>query len=72
MRHHAQRKVIYFYVYSCLACMYTCVYVCLVSMEARRGGWIPWNWSYSYEPLFWCWGLNPSPLEEQPVLLTTA
>ena len=30
---------------------------------------IPWNWSC--ELPYWCWGLNPGPLEEQPVLLTT-
>lgn len=38
---------IVFYTCRCLAC--TCVsvpYVCPVFAEARRGGWILWDWSY--------------------------
>jgi hypothetical protein len=39
-------RFILFYVYECLVLMYVCTpCVCLVSVEARRGHWIPWNWS---------------------------
>jgi hypothetical protein len=45
---------------------------CLVPSEARRGHWIPWIWSYSFELPRWCWELNPGPLEEQPLLFLIA
>lgn len=50
-----------------LSCMSLCeTWVFLVLAEVRRGGRIPWNWSYKgCEP-----PLNPGPQEEQQVLLT--
>lgn len=36
--------MIYFYVFL-FACMYVHCHVSLVSAEARRGCWIPWNWN---------------------------
>ena len=50
--------------------MYICApFVYIVPLEVRRGHWIPWNkWT---ELLCGCWELNPCPLQEQPVLLTT-
>lgn len=45
---------------------------CLVSSEARRCHWIPWNWIYwLYELPCRCWKLNWGPLQEQRVLLTS-
>lgn len=33
--------------YGCLACMHVCIpWVWLVSAEAKRGHWVPWEWSY--------------------------
>ena len=50
-----------FYVHWCFVWM--CVYVRCH---------IPWNWSSRQTKLSCgCWDLNPGPLEEQPVLLTT-
>lgn len=40
-------------------------------VEARRGCWMPWDWSYRLWPACGCWELNFCPLEERPVLLTT-
>lgn len=38
---------ILFYVYGSFAYMYMCApRVCLVPVEAGRGHWIPWSWSY--------------------------
>lgn len=45
--------------------------VCLIPMEVRRGHWMSWDWSYSYELPCGRWELNPCPLEEWPVLLNT-
>lgn len=43
-------------------------------METRRGHWIFWSWSCSLLSALrcGCWCLNPGPLEEQDVLLTSA
>lgn len=40
--------ILYMYFYTCIfACGYVCVpHVCMVPMGARRGRYIPWNWSY--------------------------
>lgn len=47
--------------------MYICTpCVCLVSMEGRRGCWIPWTWITDGWELPW----SSVPLEEQPILLT--
>lgn len=36
-----------FHLYGCFSCMFPYVLcMCLVSMKARRGHWIPWGWSY--------------------------
>lgn len=37
-----------------------CVWVVLpgMYMEAKRGHWIPWGWSYSFEQPCGCWQLN--------------
>lgn len=33
----------------CVVCMLTCIWpACLVHMEARRGCWIPWDYSYRW------------------------
>jgi hypothetical protein len=41
---------------------------CLVPGEARRGHWIPWNWSYrGLQAAMWLLGIKPP---EEPVLLT--
>ena len=63
---------VFVFKYLCAACMYTCPScLCLVPTEALRGHWIPWNWSYRCcEPPYGFWELNPSPLQEQLVLLT--
>lgn len=60
-----------YYVYGCslymYACMYTCApHVCLVSLEGRRGCWIPWTWITDGWELPWSSG----PLEEQPIFIT--
>lgn len=48
-----------------------CVPVHSVPIEARRGHWITWNWSYQQlGATMWCWELNVAALEEKPVLLT--
>jgi hypothetical protein len=50
--------VFFFFLPACL-----CVHLlCVVSIEARKGYQIPWNWSYR-----WCWELNPGPLYKQQV-----
>jgi hypothetical protein len=58
--------------FMCFACM--CMYnTCAVSMEARRGHWIPWNWiTDCYKSPGGCWTLNPGSSEEQPVHLTSS
>lgn len=46
----------------------------VVPAEARRGHWIPWNWSYTAVNCKLprgCWELNPEPLQKKQVLLTT-
>lgn len=51
--------------------MHVCVPVCSVPLEARRGHWITWTWSYKQLwAAMWCWELNVVALEEKPVLLT--
>ena len=67
--------------------MCVCVYfmsdVCHIHAgvsEARKGCWIPWNWSYRhlyicylyiwYSHLMWYWDPNPDPVEEQYPVLT--
>jgi hypothetical protein len=62
--------VFHFYVYGHFACMCLhALHACLVSKAARRGYWIPWNWSYIWSCR--CWELNSALSEEQPVLSTT-
>ena len=35
------------HVYGCFVCIYICApHACLVTLEARRGHWMSWNWSY--------------------------
>ena len=60
------------YVYGCFACIYVCVLcVCLLPVKVRKGQWIPWGWIYRWLwAAMWMLGIKPSPLEEQPVLLT--
>ena len=60
------------FIYRCFAYMSVCVpYVYLVSMEARRGHWIPGTGvTDGCELLCGSWDLNMSLLEVQPVLLT--
>lgn len=41
-----------------------CLHVCMVPAEVRRGCWMPWNWSYRWQP-YGCWELNMGPLQEQ-------
>lgn len=37
----------YFYVCGYFACMYIyALCTCMLHVEARRGCWVPWNWSY--------------------------
>ena len=52
------------------ACMYVCLpHACLVPMNSRQ---IPWNWIIDRcEPPCGCSELNPGPLEEQSLFLTT-
>lgn len=38
------------YLCLCVSMYVSAVHVCLVPEEARRGSWIPWNWSYG-----WLW-----------------
>jgi hypothetical protein len=58
----AENKVVTEHVYVCLSAM--CV---PVSTEARKGHWIPWNWSYwqMRAVCLGCWELNSGPLEEK-------
>lgn len=52
--------------------MHVCLCTACMPGANRRGHHIPWNWrSDGCEPPWGHWGLNPSPLEKQPVLLTT-
>ena len=57
-----------------LVCMFLCSYMYMwvqVSRKARKGCWIPWNWSCK-----WLWAhhvearIKPGFSEEQPLLLT--
>jgi hypothetical protein len=55
-----------------LESMCVCVYQeYVVSVEAKTGSWVLWNWSYRCEELCECWELNLGPLEGQSVPLTT-
>ena len=38
-----KRSILFFYVYECIAHMYVCLHACLVSLEVRKGYWIPWD-----------------------------
>lgn len=59
-----------FYVNGCLL-PHMSVPVHSVPIEARRGHWITWNWSYQQlGATMWCWELNVAAMEEKPVLLT--
>jgi hypothetical protein len=50
--------------------LYVGYFASLVSMEAIKGSWIPWNWSYDgCEPPCRYPELNKGPLEEETVLL---
>jgi hypothetical protein len=52
------------------ACMYVFVPgVCLVLLEARRGHWVPWGWSYSWE--LSVLGTDWASLQEQCMLIAT-
>jgi hypothetical protein len=62
-----------------LFCMYISVLpvnvflplACMVNAKARGEHQVPWNWTYRWcEPTCRCYGLNPGPVEEQPVFLT--
>lgn len=50
----------------CMSVLPACVSVCLVSMEARRGHLIPWNWRHRWGCKLpcGCWELNVDPLEQ--------
>lgn len=57
------------YVYECFTYMNVCVpHMCLVPSEVRRGVRSPGT---EVRDDCRCWGLNPEPLQEQPVLLPT-
>lgn len=59
-----------FYVSVCFVWSYSYASsVYLVLQQARKMCWIPWNWSYSCEPLYRCWKSSPNPSKEEPVLL---
>lgn len=62
---------IFYYVW-CFACIHACEACdCMVPVEAKRGHWILWNWSYySCEPRCGCLLLNLGLLEDEQVLLT--
>lgn len=50
--------------------MYDCApHVFLVLLDAWRGHWMTWNWTYGLIGRFW--ELNPGPPKEQPMLLAT-
>lgn len=56
-------------VHGCFICV--CVpLMCLLPSEARKGCWIPRNYSLQTPPCR-CWGSSLGPLEEQAELLTT-
>lgn len=54
-------KIYLFYsVSKCSTCMYVCAaHTCLVSMEARRGCIISWNWSYRHWVATWALRTDP-------------
>lgn len=56
----------------CLNILIKCISVCLIPMEARKGHWIPWNWSTEADLPCGCWELNRALLEEQPMFLITS
>ena len=33
--------------------------ICVVSEKARRGCWIPWDWSYRWQVVIWMLGIRP-------------
>ncbi|EDM03620.1 rCG61510 [Rattus norvegicus] len=43
--------------------------MCLVTLEAKRGHWNPWNWRCELSRGSWEWNLGV--LEDQPVPLIT-
>lgn len=69
--------VVYFLLIYCMYECFTCMYVCtpnayMMPTKFRRGNLMPWNWSYRCsKPTCRCWELNPGPLDEQLVLLTS-
>ena len=43
-----------------------------VAVTDRRRHQVPWDWGYrQLSAVIWVLGIEPSPLKEQPVLLTT-
>jgi hypothetical protein len=63
-------RLILFYVYGCLACMYVCVHMHAVLLEVRRKHQFPWNGRDRWLVVtMWILG-NPGSLEEQSVLLS--
>jgi hypothetical protein len=39
-------------------------YMCLVTLEVRRGHQMPWNWSDGGETPYRCWESNPGSLQK--------
>jgi hypothetical protein len=66
--------VFFFYVYEYFVCMYICAtYLCNSIRGQKRASDCPGaGVTSSYELTWGCWELNPGPLQEQQVLLTTA
>lgn len=47
-------------------CSHACL--CAIYVQNAWRHWISWDWTYrGCEPLWEYWGLNPGPLEEQPL-----
>lgn len=44
----------------CLNILIKCISVCLIPMEARKGHWIPWNWSTEADLPMWVLRVEPS------------
>ena len=62
----------FLFCFICFACTYICTICIIYFQRPKRGHRIPWKWSTGVcKPPRSCWELNPGPLKEQPVLLTT-
>jgi hypothetical protein len=61
-----------FYVYECFTCIYVCAPYVPGVQEDQKIFQIPESRvTDACESLCGCWELNPGPLQEQPVLLTS-